>query len=133
MSIGKVSRVFLVVIILLLLPVSLISGQLISKFNSYYEGFRGVEELARVFAFLLLALYYAGKKTEVLLIFTPLIVTVMLVGGDRVNVLAYFVFLYYALSVRGGVNFGVLLTGLYFAAGSFEYVSNIFEYGKNKP
>ncbi|MBD2837689.1 hypothetical protein ID144_11600 [Pseudomonas sp. JM0905a] len=132
-SAGKISKIFLVVMFLLLIPVSLISAQLVSKFNSYYEGFRGVEELARVLAFLLLALYYAEKKTEVLLFFIPLVATVMLVGGDRVNILAYFVFLYYALSVRGGFNFGVLLTGLYFAVGSFEYVSNIFEYGNNKP
>lgn len=130
---GRISKIFLIVIVLLLVPVALMSGQLISKFNSYYDGLRGVSELARVFVFLLLTLYYAREKVEALLIFIPLVFTVMLVGGDRVNVLAYFVFLYYALPVNKGFNVGVLLTSLYFTFGSFEYVSNIFEYGKNKP
>ncbi|WPC06774.1 hypothetical protein SBP02_08520 [Pseudomonas benzenivorans] len=132
-SSGKISKMFLAVMVLLLVPVALMSGQLISKFNSYYDGLRGVSELARIFVFLILALYYARKKVEVLLVFIPLVFTVILVGGDRVNVLAYFVFLYYALPVNKGFNIGVLLTGLYFAFGSFEYVSNIFEYGKNRP
>lgn len=132
-SSGKISKLFLIVMALLLVPVALMSGQLVSKFNSYYDGLRDVSELARVFVFLLLALYYAREKVEALLIFIPLVFTVMLVGGDRVNVLAYFVFLYYALPVNKGLNVGVLLTSLYFAFGSFEYVSNIFEYGKNKP
>lgn len=132
-SSGKISKVFLIIMVLLVVPVALMSGQLISKFNSYYDGLRGVNELARIFVFLLLALYYAREKVEALLIFIPLVFTVMLVGGDRVNVLAYFVFLYYALPVNKGFNIGVLLTGVYFLFGSFEYVSNIFEYGKNKP
>lgn len=132
-SSGKISKIFLIVMVLLVVPVALMSGQLISKFNSYYDGIRGVSELARVFVFLILALYYAREKVEALLVFIPLVFTVMLVGGDRVNVLAYFAFLYYALPVNKGFNVGVLLTSLYFAFGSFEYVSNIFEYGNNKP
>ncbi|WP_439858868.1 hypothetical protein [Pseudomonas sp. MBLB4136] len=130
---GRVSATFLVVVVLLLVPVSLVSGQLLSKFYSYYDGLRGFDELLRVFVFLLLALYYARDKFGALLVFVPLVLVVMLVGGDRVNILAYFVFLYYALPVNKGLNAGVLVTTVYFLLGSFEYVSNIFEYGSNKP
>jgi hypothetical protein len=73
-------------------------GWLISKFNSYYDDLRGVSELARVFVFLILALYYAREKVEALLVFIPSVFTVILVGG-RVNVLAYFVFLYFCIFV----------------------------------
>jgi len=130
---GRVSKYLFIVVVLLLLPTALIMGQLLSKFNSYYEGIRGANELMRVLIFFFLTLYYAKKKPEVICIFVSLIATVMLVGGERVNLLAYFAFLYYALPVNKGINFGVLFTGVYFAFGSFEYVLNIFEYGNNKP
>lgn len=129
----RISSAFLVLALLLLIPVGLVSGQLVSKFNSYYNGFRGVEELVRVFVFFTLSVWYAKNKVEAVLVFIPLIVIVFLVGGDRVNMMAYFVFLYYALPVNRGLNVGVLLTGLYFAYGTFGYISNIFEYGSNKP
>lgn len=130
---GRVSKFFFIILVMLLLPTALIFEQLLSKFNSYYEGIRGADELIRVFVFMSLAIYYAKDKAEAICIFLPLVVTVMLVGGDRVNLLAYFAFLYYALPVNKGFNFGVLFTGLYFAVGSYEYVLNIFEYGNNKP
>lgn len=130
---GRVSKYVFTVFVLLLLPTALIMDQLLSKFNSYYEGVRGANELLRVLVFFFLTLFYAKKKPEVVCIFVPLIATVMLVGGDRVNLLAYFAFLYYALPVNKGFNFGVLITGIYFAFGSAEYLLNIFEYGNNKP
>ena len=64
--------------------------------------------------FFLLAVYYSKEKIRVLYEFLPLVIAVALIGGERVNLIGYFIFLFYALKVRGGVNFGVLFTSAYF-------------------
>ena len=63
------------------------------------------------------------------MIFFPLFIAVFLIGGERVNMIGYFVFLYYALPINKGFNFGVLLTSAYFLAASFGFTINIIEHG----
>ncbi|MBV1899521.1 MAG: hypothetical protein KUG63_09160 [Cycloclasticus sp.] len=101
---------------------------LLIKFDAYLE-FRGVSNLFRITIFLALALFYSKKRTETVLVFIPLIVAVILVGGERVNMFGYFAFLYYALPVNRGVNVGVLVTSTYYTYWSVFFLKNIIEYG----
>lgn len=132
-STGRIEKWIPLVLFLSLGVVLLISDQLLSKFNSYYEGIRGPAEFLRIFIFFLLALWYADNKGGVIIVFIPLIMAVLLFGGDRVNMIGYFAFLYYALPVRRGFNVGVIVTTMYFAFGTIGYIENIVEYGKNTP
>lgn len=131
---GRISKINLFILFSSLIPVILIFEQLVSKFNSYYTGIRGIDESMRVFIFFALSIWYARSKwKEVTLIYFPLILIVFLVGGDRVNIIGYFVFIYYALKIRGGKNIGIFITSIYFLYGSVGYVLNVLEYGNNKP
>jgi hypothetical protein len=90
---------------------------------------KGVLELLRVVLFLILSLWYSSDKKETVFVFIPLIVAALIVGGDRINMFGYFVFLYYGLRYKGGVNAGVLVTTAYFAWKAYLFVADIMEYG----
>jgi hypothetical protein len=76
-----------------------------------------------------LTLWYAKKKKEVVLIFIPLFVSVYLIGGERVNMMGYFVFLYYVLPIKKGFNMGILTTSAYFLYVTYMFMINVIEYG----
>ena len=86
-------------------------------------------DLVRIFLLLLLSMWYSKNKNQTLLLFVPLVLAVYFVGSDRVNMMAYFVFLYYGLQCKGGLNFRVLTTTVYFALKSYGFVVDIIRYG----
>lgn len=125
---AKISKAVLL-IPLVFIPLFLIKDQILAKFPSYYKDTRTLVELVRILLFFLLALWYSKKKKETLIIFIPIFIAVFLVGGDRVNIFGYFVFLYYGLQIRRGWNFGVLATSLYFTYSSIGFLINVFQRG----
>lgn len=126
---GKISKNLLLIIILISLPLVLVASQISSKFSSYY-GIGDLNDLVRVFPFLFLSLWYSKNKTEVLHIFFPLIIAVLLLGYGRLNIFAYFIFLYYALPVNKGFNVGIILTTVYFLFSSIAFITRIIELGQ---
>lgn len=58
---------------------------------------------------------------------------VFLVGGMRVNIIAYFVFLFYCVKTKQGLNIGFFVTSSYYFLGLIEYVSNVLQCGSNNP
>ena len=128
---GKVSKWELLVTPFLFLPLLLVKNQILSKFMIFNQYFRGESllEMGKVFVFLLLSLLYSKKKSETIILFLPIIVAVFLLGGFRVNLFGYFIFLYYGLQFRGGWNFGVLATSVYFAYSSIIFLINIIQHG----
>jgi hypothetical protein len=131
--ISKIKLYLVAVVLLFSIFVFLYFSQhIFSKFNSYHQDF-GVEEYIRLFGFFALAFYYSRFKLEVVVIFSVLFLFVALVGGMRVNMFGYFVFLYYALKSNGGVNLGVILTSIYFFSGWLGYSTNIIYCGFNGP
>lgn len=125
---GKVSILLLFLIPCLIIVSLLVGTQIYDKFLSYY-GQRGLMDMGKIIIFLILALWYSKKKSETFLIFIPLTIAVFFVGGSRVNLYGYFVFLYYGLQCRGGWNLGVLTTSAYYAYSSIGFVMKIFQYG----
>jgi hypothetical protein len=73
---------------------------------------------------------YAKDMRKSIFIFTPFVVGVALVGGSRLNMLAYFIFLGFGLRVNAGVNAGVLLTSAYFLYKSIGFVTSILDHGQ---
>lgn len=125
---GKVSKSKLLAIPFLFIPILLVKNQMISKFLIYYKS-GSLTDLGRISVFLLLALWYSKKKSETIILFVPIVIAVFLVGGFRVNMFGYCIFLYYGLQFRGGWNFGVLATSIYFAYSSTIFLINIIQHG----
>jgi hypothetical protein len=109
---------------LLALPVLLMWEHIISKFAAYYQE-TDLTEFLRINLFFGLAMWYSKNKLETVLLFFPIFVLVYLFGGDRINFLGYFIFLYYGLQYRRGWNFGVLATSGYFAYATLGFCLNV--------
>jgi hypothetical protein len=75
------------------------------------------------------AIYYSRQLVDPLLKMGPILVAILFLGGSRLNMLLYFVFLYYALRVNGGFNGGVLVTSVYLGWKSVLFVQNVLNHG----
>lgn len=126
--VGKISVSFFYVLLGCLAFIFIMWGQIYTKFIAYFE-ISSIYEYIRLGIFFLMALWYSKNKSQTFLVFLPLFGAVMLFGGERVNLLGYFVFLFYALQVNRGVNIGVIITSLYFAYASYGFLVKIFLYG----
>lgn len=126
---GTITKTLLFLIPLILIPLTLVQSQIYSKLNSYF-GLGNISDLLRVFPFLILSLWYSKNKTEIFSIFFPLAIAVIILGYGRLNIFAYFIFLYYALPVKRGLNVGILLTSVYFMYSSIAFISRIIEFGE---
>ena len=105
---------------------------LLAKYLIYasYNKEYGIFNLLRIFIFFLMTLIYSRKKREIVFLYFPLFIAIFLIGGDRLNMFGYFIFLYYALQVNRGVNFGVIATSIYYLFKTYEFILNIFLYGE---
>lgn len=108
-------------------------GHISYKLSAYSVGL-SVDEFLRLILFFVLTLFYGRKELgKVVTIFSILFVMVSLVGGMRINVLGYFVFLYYCVQTRGGLNFGFFITSAYYFLNLIDYVFNVVQCGSNNP
>jgi hypothetical protein len=125
---GKLSKNIVYLSFLFTIPIIILSDHIFYKFSSFTSLF-GIQDLIKTFLFFIMSLYYSKDKKETALIFIPLFVMIIFVGDTRINMLSYFIFLYYSLQINRGLNFGILVTSLYFGYKSIDFVSNIFLYG----
>jgi hypothetical protein len=104
---------------------------LVGKYLSYAVSNIGDSffNLLKVSIFFLMTLAYSRKKQEVVFLYFVLFIATTIIGGERLNMFGYFIFLYYALQVNKGINFGVITTSIYFLFKTYGFVSNVFLYG----
>ena len=117
---------FIFLFSLLLLLISF--EQITLKLSSYYEP-RDLSELIKVFSLYVVALYYSKHKTDITIIYFPLFVAIFLLGGERLNMFGYFIFLYFMLPIKKGFNLPVLASSVYFLYWSVNFVVSIIEDG----
>lgn len=127
----KISRIFFFALPLLIVVLLLSLGQLADKAVAYFQGgeFLTLGEAIRMLAFFFLALLYAEKKSNVVIVFIFLFSMVFLFSGDRVNMFGYLAFLYFSIHYRRGFNLGVMLTSLYFMISTIGLMNNIIVHG----
>ena len=107
-------------------------NQLTYKFWEYYGKATGNSLLVlwKAFSIFLLTLLYTSNRRKVISIFCIIFITVFLVGPERVNMIAYFFFMFYALQYKGGVNLGVLITSFYFGLKSIYFIFQVVTSGQ---
>lgn len=111
------------------------SSYLLWKLNTYLaerEAF-SFTSLVPVLILLGFSCFYAKRMIGPLLSFLPVMIGIIILGGSRLNMLGYFIFLYYGLRANGGLNVGVIATLVYLAYKSFRLVSNIIVHGHGFP
>lgn len=128
-STGKISKNIIIFIIIFIIPIFILQKELINKLLTFTTFSVGIEDFFKTGLFFILSLIYSKNKKETLLIFTVLLISISIVGDTRINIMSYFIFLYYALQINHGLNMGIIITSLYFGYTSIEFMSNIFMYG----
>ncbi len=109
------------------------SSHISSKINAYSSE-RTLFDFIRISLFLFASLYYAPREpAKVLMIFSILYIAILFVGGERINVIGYYVFLYFCIRKRQGVNIGFFLVTAYYFLNLVNYLSNVFQCGSNNP
>ncbi len=126
---GLIKVNFIVVLVCLVLSLTMMSEHLLVKLGAYLKPDFDLQNIFRLFAFYILALVYSRNRKETTVFFIPLFLVALAIGGERVNLYGYFVFLYYALPVNKGINAGVLVTSAYFINASYGFMVNIFQHG----
>jgi hypothetical protein len=120
---------------LIALGVGFKSNYLLWKLNTYFVGRESFNftSLAPVLILLGFSCFYAKRFIGPVLSFLPVMIGIAILGGSRLNMLGYFIFLYYGLRTNGGLNVGVLATLVYLAYKALGLVSNIIVHGHGFP
>lgn len=82
-----------------------------------------------VLGMLLLSIYYARSVVQPAILFLPVVIGVSLIGGSRLNMMAFAIFMYFGMRVNNGVNVGVITGSAYFAYKSIDFLSNVIDHG----
>lgn len=99
------------------------------KFRSYASDVIQFSEIFQIAALLIAAVYFAKNKIALLFSFIPLGVSVLILGGQRVNMIAVIVaILFFWKEGKPNHPFMYALM-LYFSIKSIPFVSNIINYG----
>jgi len=101
---------------------------LIAKFFIYYQ--HGEGAVIKPIFFTIMSILYAGKhRKEAFFASLPIVLVSFFIGSQRITMLSYFIFLYYAIQLKNGLNAGVIISSLFFAVKGILFLNNIFEHG----
>lgn len=105
------------------------AGGIESKFDSYNDGSLKYFETIQVFFILIAGIFVFRYKAAYISSMLVFVIAVLLIGGQRVNMIAAMVFFYYFLIENKSGNILFFLIMIYFSVKSIPFVSNIFQYG----
>ena len=128
----KLSYRLMIVVGLLLGLVGLIGNYLYFKVMAH-AGLRSgsyLFDVSKILLFVFLALAYSKNWFDTILVFVPVVFLVLILGPDRINMIGYFVFMYFGLQYKNGLNFGVLITSLYYLPKSIFFVVEVIQTGR---
>jgi len=125
----KLSISILLVTLISLLVFIEFKVHIMHKMNVAISNAQGISEIYRGLIFFGGALIYSKDKKQVIYCYIPLIIASYFLGGSRVNMISYFVFLYFAFPIKNGFNLAVLVTTLYFGYKNILFVNKIVLYG----
>ncbi len=128
----KLNFTKVIFIIILFFPIIFLSEHILYKFKAYSDNSASKGLLLNTFQpiiFLILSLFYSREKIATSFIFFIIIISSSIVGPERVTMMAYLYFMFYALRINRGINLGVIVTSFYFLAKSIIFVSNVLENG----
>lgn len=124
-------KMFLMFLIFLTFLIYFNLDYFFSKIN-YYIGTDRSGSFGKLIPILLILIactIYSENKFQPIILLSPIFIGIIIIGGSRLNMFGFFVFLYYGLKVKGGVNFGIIATGLYFLLKNIIFIQSVMKYG----
>jgi len=103
---------------------------ILSKLEVYTALSGGITHLVKPLIFTAVTLCYAKhRRLEAAAMQAPIILAAFIVGGERIVLFSYFVFMLYALQFRRGSNISVYLFSMYFFLKGITFIIDIIIYG----
>ena len=99
------------------------------KINHFISNSNGISEIYKGLIFFVGAFIYSKDKKQTIFLFIPLIIAAYFLGGSRVNMIIYFVFLYFTFPVNNGFNLAVIVSTLYFGYKNILFLNKVVLYG----
>lgn len=126
----KKSALFFSVVVLIFLALFLVvfSDILLSKFDAYFSS-SSISSLFNILLLSVLVLFIARNKFAFFLMLFVLAVFVLLFGGERVNMIAFFLSLFFLILEKRADHPLFLLLMVYFSVKSIPFVYNIMVHG----
>ena len=130
-SFYKETFVFGFAVLLFFTTWTVLGDHIIYKLGEYTERDHNnsIFDIWKSCVFLMLALIYSREKLKTVLGFLIIISSVIILGPDRVNMIAYIFFMYYALQHNRGINAGVAVSLIYFSIKSVDFIIRIIYNG----
>lgn len=120
---------FLFYILIFCLVIFFLSEHILNKLPAYLFKNFDIFGLMKILFFYLLSVKYKKEEKNIFIYFVPIFFFTLLFGGDRIVIYAYFVFMYFGLNYKNGLNFGVILVNLFFFYKSIIFLYNIVIFG----
>ena len=73
---------------------------------------------------------YSKQGIRTVLLFLPIVFGIVFLGTGRLNMFAYFIFIYYGFRFNGGKNIGMLLCMIYFTYKNLLFIIDIAHHGE---
>lgn len=96
----------------------------------YYLQDGDLSNLSKPIIFMLSCMVLSKQKKIIFFIFSCLAVTSFIIGDERVTIFSYFVFLFFTVQKRRGVNVFTFAFSAYFLMKSIDFLSKIEIYGQ---
>lgn len=106
--------------------------QLYSKLNAYFE-MRSILSLFNITVLLVVCLLITSQKFEFFLMLSVISIFVFILGGERVNMIAFFVSLCLLIVEKKADHPFFMLLMVYFSIKSIPFINNIVIYGNGFP
>ena len=119
-----------VVSILFLLLIIYLYDHILSKFLAYSNNATNNSLLGNIWQttiFMIGGIYYSKNRLDTFLNFIFILICSSILGPERITMMSYFLFLFFALQYKNGLNFGIIFTTLYFSFKSIFFIQRILE------
>jgi hypothetical protein len=130
---GKIKKrdIFLLIFMLTFLAVFIYFqlSWIQSKAMAYMGDGLHITDVMQIIIILSVGLFLLSNKSLYVLTMLPLFLSVLLLGGMRVNMIAFVVFMYLSLKEGRGNHILIHFLALYFFIKSIPFVQNILEHG----
>lgn len=108
----------------------LLRDHVLTKLSIYQSRSGGLAHVLKPMILTVMTMFYAkGQRLEALAMQLPVVFAAFIVGGERVVIMSYILFMFYGLRYRRGINVGVVAVSGYFVVTGLHFLYKVASFG----
>jgi hypothetical protein len=120
-------------ILIFILPLYFLSDHIYFKFIAYSSSAINnsfISNIWQPFIFMIISLIYTKQKLDLTLMFVFIIFSSLILGPERITMMAFFLLFNTTIQYKRGLNLGTLICLIYFSIKSIPFIIRILETGQ---